>query len=252
MNIKSSIHSVRMILLFLTFLSGSNLLKGQQTPLYPVSYRVLNPFILNPAIAGSKDFFSVNLLASKYDKINAQILSANTRIPKSGNSFFLSPAAAEFTNFGAGGILFNELNGSSRNIGIGGAGSYHFELDQNALSFLSVGVAGKLVYNQFTGEEDNNTPNKNQLFPAFDAGVYYYNANLFAGLSVTNLLGDPKKTDSSDYRSIQASRQYFFQIGYKLVLSRSLNILLEPSLIVNADDSISNEIKDILKPNLQA
>lgn len=235
----------------LLFAFLTNLSTSQPTPQYPVSYRIFSPFIFNPAIAGSKDFFSVDLLGGKYDKSNSQIISGTARLSKSSPGYFSSPGSPEFTNIGVGGSLFNELNGLSRNIGISGTGSYHLQIDKDALSFLSFGVTAKAVYNHYSGNPDLNNSSKTSVFPNLDAGVFYYNKNLFAGLSVTNLLGSPKDADTTDSYIIPASRQLFFQVGYKLILSKSLNILLEPSIIVNSDDSFSAKITDMIEPMLK-
>lgn len=224
---------------------------GQATPQYPISYRVFNPLVFNPAIAGSKDFFSIDLLAAKYGKSNSQLLSGNVRLAKSKPAYFSSSDAPEFTNFGVGGYFFNELSDSTRNIGFAGTGSYHVQLGADALSFLSFGVTAKAIYNDYPGSADLSKPAKTTFYPNFDIGVYYYSTNLFAGLSATNLLGNPETPDSTGFSTLSVSRQFFFQIGYKFVLSKSLNILLEPSLIVNTDDSFSGEITDMIKPALK-
>lgn len=51
--------------------------------------------------------------------------------------------------------------------------------------------------------------------------------------------------------NIPVSRQYFFLAGYKIVLSRSLNIILEPSLIINLDDSLKFDSKESYNPMLK-
>lgn len=224
---------------------------GQTTPQYPTSYRVFNPFIFNPAIAGSKDFFSVDFLAGKYGNLNSQLLSGNTRISKSTPGYVSSSDIPEFTNIGVGAYVFNEMIDSTRNLGFAGTGSYHIPLGQDALSFLSFGVTAKGVYNDYPGNTDLNKPAKSTFYPNFDLGVYYYNANLYAGISATNLLGNPETPDSTGFSTLAVSRQLFFQIGYKFVISKTLNIIIEPSLILNTDDSFSGEIMDMLKPGLK-
>jgi type IX secretion system PorP/SprF family membrane protein len=251
MYLKSYISVVKKVLFILIFTFSFNLSNGQQTPLYPISYRIFSPFIFNPAIAGSKDFFDIDLLASNYGKSNSEVLSGNGRLSKSHPGYFSSPDAPEFTNIGLGGLLFNELNGLSHNIGISGTGSYHLQLDKGALSFLSFGASAKAVFNHYSGNPDLSKPAKNTIFPNFDVGVYYYNTYLFAGLSATNLLGNPEDPDSLGFYTIPVSRQLFFQVGYKVVLSKSLNILLEPSLIVNSDASFSRKITDMIQPALK-
>jgi type IX secretion system PorP/SprF family membrane protein len=244
--------SIKSVLFFLLLIVVSfNVNYGQQVPDYPVSYRLFNPFIFNPAIAGSKDFSSVDLVAGSYGNSNSQIASGNLRISKSRKEYFSSLSAPEFSKIGVGGYLFNDLNDSSRNIGIGGTGAYHMQLNKNALSFLSFGLSVKAIYNDYSGNSDLNKPAEKTFFPQVDAGIYYYSSTLFAGISATNLLGNPNKADSLGFYTIPVSRQLFFQIGYKLVISRSLNILLEPSLIVNSDFTFSGDMIDMIKPGLK-
>jgi type IX secretion system PorP/SprF family membrane protein len=173
------------------------------------------------------------------------------RLSKSNPGYFSSTEVPEFTKIGLGGSLFNEENGLSHNTGISVTGSYHLQLDKDAISFLSFGVTAKAVYNHYSGNPDLSDTAKNTFFPNFDVGVYYYSANLFAGLSATNLLGNPQPPDTLGYSPIAVSRQLFLQVGYKFVISKSLNIIVEPSLMVNTDDSFSGEIKDMIKPGLK-
>jgi type IX secretion system PorP/SprF family membrane protein len=239
------------ILIFLLALFSCFLGYGQQVPDYPVSYRIFNPFVFNPATAGSKDFTSVDLLISSCGNSNSEIASSNFRISKSRKEYFSSLSTPDFTKFGVGGYFFNDLNDSSRNIGFGGTGSYHIQLDKNALSFLSFGITVKAVSNDYKGNADLNKPSEMTFFPNVDAGIYYYTAGFYAGISGTNLLGNPNDPDSLGYYTIPCTRQFYFHGGYKFVLSKSLNILLEPFLIVNSDDSFSGNISDMLKPGLK-
>jgi type IX secretion system PorP/SprF family membrane protein len=240
-----------LILIFLIFFAPGFLSFGQQVPDYPVSYRIFNPFIFNPAIAGSKDFTSVDLLISSCGNSNSEIVNSNFRISKSRKEYFSSLSTPEFTKFGVGGYLFNDLNDSSRNVGFGGTGSYHIQLDKSALSFLSFGITVKAVSNDYNGNTDLSKPPEKTFFPNLDAGIYYYTAGFYAGISVTNLLGNPNDPDNLGYYTIPCTRQFYLNGGYKFVLSKSLNILLEPFLIVNSDDSFSGKISDMFKPGLK-
>jgi type IX secretion system PorP/SprF family membrane protein len=251
MNLKAKTILIRKSFLLLTIVLTTLIVEGQQIPQSPVSYRLFTPFIFNPAIAGSKDFTSIEFITGKYDKSNSQIISGSGRLSKSQPGYFSSPSSAEFTNIGLGGSIFNELNGLSRNIGISATGSYHIQLSKNALSYLSFGITGKVIYNNYSGNVDLGDSAKTSFFPNADAGLFYYNKNMYTGLSVTNILGSPSNADTTDSYSVQSSRQFFFQIGYKVVISKSLNILIEPSLIVNANDSLSGKIADILKPTFK-
>jgi type IX secretion system PorP/SprF family membrane protein len=207
--------------------------------------------MINPAIAGSKDFFSVDLLTSNYDKDRSQILNANLRLPKTGPGYLSSRRAPQFSNVGIGVGIFNDLNGPTRNIGIIATGSYHFKMDQKALSYLSLGVSLKMVNSRYEGNHLTINSEESTVFPDFDAGVYYYNRNFFTGFSITNLIGSYQDAFNLEDYTIPSSRQLFYQIGFKAVVSKSLNIILEPSLLVNYSDTISTDWDQMLEPSLK-
>jgi type IX secretion system PorP/SprF family membrane protein len=240
-----------LVLVFLLVPFITNLLIGQELPLNPVSSRIFTPFIINPAIAGSKDYSSADILISSYGKSNAQLAGTNLRLSTSRKEYFSSLSTPEFTNIGIGGYLFNEKNDISTNVGFGATAAYHLPMDQNELSFLSFGVTAKAVYNDYEGNTDLGLPPETNFFPNVDAGIYYYSTNLFAGISATNLLGNPKKPDSTGFSIIPVSRQLYLMAGYKLLLSNRYNIIIEPSVIINTNDSFSGEIIDMIKPGLK-
>lgn len=226
-------------------------LSGQQTPLNPISNRVFTPFMINPAIAGSKDFMAFDLAATIQGDNFSQLLSGTTRIAKKGPTYFGAPVAKSFTQFGAGGSIFNDVTSPSRNMGVSAAASYHVPLNDKNLSFLSGGLALKGVYNMTDSLVEIGAPPRNDFIPNLDAGLYLYGQIFHAGISATNILGN--MTDSADMAvyNIPVSRQYFFIAGYKFVLSRSLNIVLEPSLIVNLDDSLDFSDRNSYNPMLK-
>lgn len=238
------------ILIVLAMLTGLNV-SAQHTPLTPISNRVFTPFIINPAIAGSKDFMAIDLAATIQGEDFSQLLSSNSRLAKKGPRYFGAPVGKSFTSFGVGGALFNDHSGPSRNIGISAAASYHIPLNDKKLSFVSAGLAVKGIYNIMDSIADEGAPKKASIIPNVDAGIFLYSQNFYAGLSTTNLLGS--MIDSADMAlyNIPVSRQYFFLAGYKIVLSRSLNIILEPSLIINLDDSLKFDSKESYNPMLK-
>jgi hypothetical protein len=46
-------------------------------------------------------------------------------------------------------------------------------------------------------------------------------------------------------------RRFFFLAGYKILINKPLNIVIEPSVIIIADDSLSGEVKDMIEPLLK-
>jgi type IX secretion system PorP/SprF family membrane protein len=238
---------INKLLLCLTVIACLSDATAQQTPFTPVSNRVFTPFIINPAIAGSKDFMAIVIQGS--DK--SLILSGNTRIAKEGPKYFGIPELRDYTQIGVGASLFYDVIGTSRRIGFSAATSWHMPLSKTNLSFLSCGIAVKGYYNYVGFIPDLDSIEKDSFLPNIDAGVYYYGQNLYAGISTTNILG--LMLDSRDIAiyDIPVSRQYFFIAGYKLVLIRSLNIVLEPSFIINIDDLLEFNERETYNPMLK-
>jgi type IX secretion system PorP/SprF family membrane protein len=226
---------------------------AQMIPFNPISYRVFSPFILNPAIAGSKDFFSMDLLAGFTGQANSQILSGNARIMKKLPGYMEAPPIETFSNFGVGASAFNDYQPQNNTRTAGGSAvfAYHVPLDVKDLSFISVGISGKGVYHYYGGDTVNEIPSKKFIFPEVDFGIYFYNPSIFAGVSATNILPAKKDTSAFSPYRVPVSRQYNLLIGYKFVLSKALNLVLEPSLMLFTDDSLSFNAKENIEPVLK-
>jgi len=239
--------TISVLVLVLCFIVAN----GQQVPMNPISYKIFIPSLFNPAIAGSKDFFSTDIIASFHAKSYSQVLSGNTRIMTKVPGYVSSHMVPEFTGAGIGYAVFNEMNSGTRNIGVNVAGSYHIPLDKKELSFISIGAAARGICHHYDGDPDLSIPSKDFFFPDVDAGLYFYNPSFHAGLSATNILGRPVDQDTLNTYTIPVSRRYFFMAGYKFVASRALNIVLEPSVILVTDDSLSLDLKEMVKPALR-
>lgn len=255
MNLKFKIPVVKSVLFFSILILFFKTATGQQTPLYPISYRIFSPFIFNPAIAGSKDFSSVDFISGWQEKSSSQIISVNSRFTKKVPGYFMSPVIKKFSNLGIGGYLFNEKNSPFQNTGLSAGCSYQIPLDRQSLSFLSFGAAVKGVFNIMDSVSSSDpllsTPEKKIFYPNLDIGIYYYGPKLFAGISATNLLGNPEDPDSLGVFRIPVSRRYLFIAGYKIILSESFDLVLEPSMILNKNEFRTQKITDMLQPMLK-
>jgi|WetSurMetagenome_2_1015567.scaffolds.fasta_scaffold21077_3 type IX secretion system PorP/SprF family membrane protein len=221
--------------------------KCQQTPINPISYRVYSPFVLNPAIAGSKDYFLIEGIATFQGPYKSQLVTGNTRLLKKTPAFFSSPDNKDYTCLGVGGTIFNDVSDTSKSIGFSASAAYHISLNKQSTSFLSLGVALKGIYNRLysTSPADTSSGPQETFLPNIDLGVYYYGAKFYAGISATNLLSSP------DSLGIPVSREYFLITGYKLVISRTLNIVAEPSIIAHTGNNLPSNIKNIINPMLK-
>ena len=234
------------VLLIFLFTLYFYTLKGQQTPLNPVSFWVFNPYIYNPAMVGSKDFLTIGINAAFQGESNSQILSGNTRITKTNSGYFSSPEITEFKNTGIGVSVYKDINGSSKDYGMSISGSYQIPVNTHQLSFFSLGASLKAGNNTITSEQKDIV--KNRFYPNMDLGIYYYGTKFFTGISVVNVFGSPWIPDTLGKFKVPASREYFFTVGVKILLSKPMNIVLEPSLLISSTDSTVKNIKDNIKP----
>jgi type IX secretion system PorP/SprF family membrane protein len=237
----------------LMFILLCNVSYGQQMPFNPISYRIFSPFLLNPAAAGSKDFLSTDFLAGFNGKSYSQIISGNSRIAKKGLKYSQSESAKSFTNIGIGASAFNDFNVTDSTNSGGGSVSlaYHIPVNKNALTFVSIGASAKGLYHFYHGDTELSIPSKEFYYPNVDAGIYLYSPAFYTGISATNILGAPEDTSTLNNYTVPVSRQYNFSAGYKFVLSRSLNIVLEPSIMILTDDSLSFDFKQSIQPVLR-
>lgn len=249
MNLKSQKHirfNLLLVIILIFPFYGTN---GQQTVLSPLSYWVFVPSIYNPAIAGSRDFLSIGLNAAFQGSSNSQLVSGNTRISKTKSGYFSSPDIVEFKNIGVGGSVFRDKLESYMNTGFSAFGSYQIPLSTKKLSFLSFGASVKGIYYSLDNDTvDTGNSQKTGFYPDLDLGVYYYGTNFFTGLSAVNIFDYFKNRNNRDLSENPVPRQYFFTAGYKILLSKDLNIVLEPSVFIPVNDSTINNISENINP----
>ncbi|HKK40995.1 MAG TPA: type IX secretion system membrane protein PorP/SprF [Bacteroidales bacterium] len=240
------------ILLIILLMTGPGTeLYSQQLPSYPVSLRIYDSFVLNPAIAGSKDFFNLDMSVGKSANINSQFIAGSSRIMRRNAEYPSTPALTDFTDFGAGGYVFREKYGLFNNSGFAGTVSYHKKLSDDALSFISAGISGKLIHTSYAGNTDAGIPSGKRTYADLDIGLYYYGPSFYAGMSVINVFSNTLNSDTAIYNAAGLSRHLNAIAGYKFVISRELNIVAEPAILLSENYSLSGNIKDMAGPMLR-
>lgn len=224
-------------------------IRAQETPFNPVSYRIFTPFLFNPAITGSKDFSSVDYGISNYMKRNSHLLSGNFRVPRSAWKYYSSLSNTQYSGIGLGGYAFSDNNATWKNSGAGVAVSYHIQLDREAVSFLSFGLGGKAIVSR-PSPLTEAASDVSTVQPDADAGVYYYNPVFYAGISVMNILNNYPAFDTLRH-SAPYTREFFLNTGFKIIVSKSADIVIEPSLIINTDVTFSGSLWEIVRPALR-
>ena len=218
---------------------------SQQAPLY--SQYMLNGFLLNPAVAGSEGYTSVNLTAREQwvgfqDGPGTYALSFQHRIQKKSH-ISRSHSVRRRKNLNATGgkvglgvYVFNHTNGAVERTGIKGTYAYHIRLAQSQLSF---GLS--LVAYQFRLDDDKirleiaednlwSGAHKSVLIPDADAGVYFNSRNYWVGFSVDQMFESILKFGDAGYDQFVMERNYYLMGGYDFEINRDL--ILSPTTLV--------------------
>lgn len=212
--------------LVLIFASISLVSTAQQLPLY--SQYMMNAFLLNPAIAGSVDYFPIRLTARQQwvginDAPSTQALSAHYLF--------------EYQKLGVGGYIFNDNFGPMSRIGIQACASYHLPLT-GISSKLGIGFALKGFQFKFDESKlkaiDDADPALSystitKFVPDADFGVYLYNNKYFVGISATQLVQLNIDFGDSSIDKNAIIRHYYAMGGYKFTLNDDFDV--EPSLL---------------------
>ncbi len=236
-------------------------LKSQDSPLHFHSHYLFNPYMVNPAIAGSKDFTNINISVRQYiSKIEGspktQVISGHTRLRRPAHGYTWSYRNPGFTNIGVGGLLYNDMISGFRKLGAEVTYAYHVPLSRSAFSHLSFGLSGSAFYysinpNAFNviGDPVLSGEVLKSAVPDANFGIYYYGINHYAGISAYNLFESNIKPGNND--PINRKRTYFLLGGYKWLLNSDKYILLEPSILVRATEETFKEFYNYIDINLK-
>ena len=237
---------------------------AQQMP-YSSQY-ILNPFILNPAVAGIENYWDTKISSraqwagiegapvTTYVTLHGPLkrspwprqtaTSFNTRNNPIGKQawrkFIASPSYA-----GMGLSIINEKVGALNWLSISGTFAYHLRVTKR--SKISLGLSpGVRSVTLNSNKLDFNNPtvdpavygrgNLNQLKPDITAGVWFYSARFFAGIAARDLFTKPITFgNGTDYNQGQ-SGQFIISMGYKVPLNDKITFL--PSTVINYQSSM--------------
>lgn len=223
---------------------------AQQLPVY--SQYMMNKFLINPAVAGSEGYTAINLTAREQwiglkDSPKTHALSFHTRllpdsyINKIASIRRKSKKSSRDGKVGLGGYIFNDQNGLVSRTGLRLTYAYHIDIKEGQLSF---GLSGSIY--QFRLDLENmhsfnpgditlTNANNTTLIPDADAGIYYADQNLYAGLSVSSLFQSYFKFGKQGYENYRLKRHYYLLGGYNYKLND--NIIIEPNLLIKVSET---------------
>ena len=240
---------ISIILFFATFTA-----KGQQLPSY--SQYMMNGFLLNPAIAGSDGYTSVNITAREdwvgfINSPRTHAISVQSRILKRSHIIksrsigkkVLKPSSEG--RVGIGGYVFNDKNGLVDRSGFQMTYSYHIFINNNQLSFGLSGGAFQFKINenelQFKDPNEpliNNGTKKVVYVPDASFGIFFSSYSYNIGFSVAQLFQSVLKVGSyGNYRMI---RHYYFMGRYRYDFLNGFEI--EPSFLLKTTERLNFQV----------
>ncbi|HAP31342.1 MAG TPA: hypothetical protein DCR01_05175 [Flavobacteriales bacterium] len=208
------------------------LTKAQQLPMY--SQYLTNDFILNPAIAGSKPYFPIQINS------RTQWSSLGTIAPKTNTLSYHMPVA--YNAIGLGAIVMQDETGPYSQIGITLSFAYHIQLDEDDITRLSLGLSGLMT--QHTLNQDDLTFHNpdpefqgsySKMVPDASFGAYLYSKNFSLSASAHQLFESTFKESVQDiFGDNSQVRHYFAHASYRIDIHSDLAI--EPSLLVKSTE----------------
>lgn len=238
---------------FILLLLVCNLTFGQQLPLF--SQYLFNKFLINPAVAGSDGYTSINLTAREqwvgYSGAPRTFsYSMQTRILKksnSSNNTWLRRSAfrpASDGKVGLGGYVFSDRNGLIQRTGFQFTYAYHMWLQNNTQLSFGLALTGyhfKINEMEINFEDPNEPWLNNDLrrgifVPDATFGVYLLNAKYSFGFSADQLFGAAAKIGDYAYRNFSMSRQFYLFGSYDFSSGR--NAYIEPSFLVKVSEQL--------------
>lgn len=194
---------------------------SQQIPL--TSQYMFNDYLLNPAVAGSKDYLSASL----------SVRSQWTGLEGAPKTQFFSMHSKLGKKMGVGGFVFNDETGPVSERGIQLSYAYHLSLSDK--SKLSFSVAGMMFFHDINraylrAEEANdntlNTMLVKAVSPDINFGMMYYNEKLKIGLSSPQLLQNNIYGEkASGNNANKLSRHYYLFGEYEFNISDKVDIV---------------------------
>jgi len=221
----------------------------------------MNGFMLNAAMAGYDGFTAVNLTTRQQwlgieNAPRTVSMSLQTRILKRGWQIKTKPLRknkfipATSGRVGVGLIVFSDRNGAFTQTGITTSYAYHIPFPNSQLSF---GISGSLSQYKIdiTDIEFRNYDPKSLVLaapfyvPDANAGIFYIHKDLYAGLSIAQLLQSAVKIGNPGLENFHAPRSYIILAGYRITQRTDLSY--EPSILIKTTEQLLPQVDFSLK-----
>jgi type IX secretion system PorP/SprF family membrane protein len=246
------------LLLLLVCMPG--FLKGQQRPLY--TQYIFNNYLLNPAVGGIENYIDLKAgtrqqwvgledapktsyvsmhtpLGKQYNTLNPTSFSDRGNNPMS-RSYVRDYTAAD-PHHGVGFHAMSDKAGIFKRVDLDVSYAYHLGLGPrlNMALGIGAGIAQINIDTEQSGPGQADDPafiniRRNQLKPMLSAGVWFYGASFFTGLSAKQLL--KQNIGQTSGQTSDLIPHYYATAGYKVPLGEELAIL--PSVLLTKANTI--------------
>jgi len=237
----------KLTIILLSLLTGT-LAFGQQLPIY--SQYLYNKFLINPAVAGSDGFSSLNMTAREqwvgYSGAPRTFsFSGQTRLMK--RSYILKQSRVRNSIYrpksdgrvGLGGSVFSDKNGLVQRTGFQLTYAYHMWLRNSTQ--LSMGLSLTGFHFKINEKEidfaDPNEPwlndemRRGMFVPDGTFGAYLLNPKFSVGFSADQLFEGAGKIADYPYQNYKMDRHYYLFGTYSF--TQGTRVELQPSLLVS-------------------
>jgi type IX secretion system PorP/SprF family membrane protein len=214
----------RFTCLILFCLSIGIALRAQQRPLSTLF--MTNPFVLNPAVAGTNNYFQV-ITENRFQWVGF------TDAPITNSLSFFGPMVKYPMGWGA--TLSYDVAGPISVGTVHGSYAYHYNIneDMKISMGLNVGIMQyKIDYAKIDMEFDDPTMNakENYYLPDANLGAYFYSSTYHIGLVVSHVLNNKIKIGTDPTGDSRLKSHFYLTGGYKYYINREW--ALEPSFVL--------------------
>jgi type IX secretion system PorP/SprF family membrane protein len=242
-------------ILYMTMLLLCGLIPAmaQQLPIY--SQYLYNKFLINPAVAGSDGYTSINLTAREqwigYSGAPRTIsISLQARLLK--RSYILKGSQLRRSTFrpasdgrvGIGGYIFSDKNGLVQRTGFQTSYSYHIWLRNSTQLSFGLALSGyhfKINEKEIRFEDPDEPWMTNDLrrgifVPDANFGISVLNPNYTFGFAIEQLFQSFGKFGNDAYANFRMLRHYNTFATYNFITGA--NTELQPSLLVRMSEQV--------------
>lgn len=241
------------LLIFFAASMLATIVKAQQLPLY--SQYLYNKFLINPAVAGSDGYTSVNLTAREqwvgyFGAPRTFSFSLQSRMLK--KSYILKQTRLRKEIFrpstdgkiGYGGYVFSDKNGLVQKTGFQLSYAYHMWIRNNTQLSFGLALTGYhyKINDQAIDFEDPNEPwmnnnlRRGMFVPDATFGAYILNAKYSFGFSADQLFEASAKIANNAYENFKVDRHYYLFGSYDLM--PAYKTIIQPSFVVMTSEQL--------------